>query len=299
MRLVASRARLRYITGTVRSSSMLNAVVATDTFLHRPDVLRRIFHAHYDVRLWVSVLNLMHAVAQVEDEGSFQTARANMQLVSDVVGANIFPVPETHMRRLLGLDPRTRGTNLWDWLTHVILSEHSYEDAVEGREVPAAGQRINVKLVRGWRDRYLAMLEGHFIDVIHAVKPGVSLANVRLTPPEVAAVKQLFASPVSDKLIMDPYLERVDLLVDASGAEKQARALQVFSLFNRGFKGLLLRCFETGYRPRSVDFINLSLLLPIHEPDWVLVTEDESLLDMLKRGAMPINKYCAAESLLY
>jgi len=274
--------------------------VATDTFLDRPDVLRRIFHEKSDVRLWISVLNLLQIVGDVEDESTFQFARSHMQLAMDVMGGNIMPVPETLTRRLLGLDPRTKGTNLWDWLPHVITSENSYEEAVEGRDVPVAvGQRINVRLVCGWRDRYVKMLEGHFIDVLRAIKPGLPLSHTKLNPQEFAAAKRLFASPASDKMIMDPLLERLDLLVDTVSRDRQARAVSAFGLFNRGFKGFLLKVFETGYRPRSIDFINLSLLLPAQQQDWVVVTEDEHFLDMLKRGLTPINKYCTAESLLY
>lgn len=284
------------------TSKYLNAVVDTGTFLHEPDLLRRIFATQSDVRLWVSVLNLVDAVAEIRDEDSFLFAQAHMKLVHDIIGANILPVPDTLFRKSFGLDLPEDARNIWEWLPHVINSERNYREALEGKDIGGTGQRINVKYVRGWQERYLKTLEGYCRSVILGLKPqGIGRDgswSVKMMPAEMLAVRKLFANPYGDKALLDPFLMNMGLKPDDMGEDEYQKAYSMLMFFIKGYQGFLLRLFESGKKPRPTDHIDLHLLLPLWQTDWVLLTEDRDLVDALRRGGVPVNKYCSAESLL-
>ena len=238
------------------------------------------------IECWASAGTVIELVSDIVDATTFAQTQARLTRLLALVGDRILPDPDTLLVWYLGTPLPSEVVAYWVTLARRVASAAVYAEVAEIAEA----QRVA-------RDDQRAVFDEGVRDMIRRTNPSADFEqwNVRLPPKQ--------ATEFRDRLWTQ------DALLDFAASFLMRRtadppddvvraAAPLLEPAYRLYRGLLYSVALAGEKLRVNDGIDMTLALPLWQPDWIVVTDDARLRGFADLGGIPAGRFRALSEVL-
>ena len=238
------------------------------------------------IECWGCAGTVIELVSDIVDATSLAQTQMRLTRLLALVDDRILPDPDTLLVWYLGATLPSEVVAYWATLARRVISAATYADVAEIAET-----------LRVARDEQRAAFDEGVRDMIRRVNPSADFEqwNVKLPAKQAAEFRdRLWAHDTLLDFAASFLLRRT---ADPSDDDVRAAA-EILEPVYRVYRGVLYDVVLTGEKLRVNDAIDMTLALPLWQPEWIVLTDDARLRGFADLGGVPAGRFRALSEVL-